>query len=253
VAVVAAVADGHGGRRYIRSEIGSAFAVQLAVDVVAASLGSGSHPPIDELLEQLVPEIVHLWRTAVERHVSDHPFTAAEVARAGTVLEGQPLTPYGSTLVVAVLYGSEIGIAQLGDGDLLVRTLSGSVLLPVPTDDRLVAGETTSLCLPGAEADFRYAFLGSEAQAGLVVLATDGYGNSFASDSWRDEVGADLADLVVADGGWTNVEAKLPAWLAESAEVGGDDVTAVVLVRRVPVTARLPAPPAEPPHPVPRG
>ena len=49
-----------------------------------------------------------------------------------------------------------------------------------PGDDRLVAGETTSLCLATAADDFRHAFLPASAEPDLVLLATDGYGNSFA-------------------------------------------------------------------------
>jgi hypothetical protein len=132
--------------------------------------------------------------------------------------------------------GDEVALAQLGDGDVVVRTGDGAVLAPVPGDARLVAGETTSLCLPGAQHDFRFAHLRPADAAALVVLATDGYGNSFASTDWRQRVAEDLATVV--DGpGLAALRTNLAGWLTDSATVGGDDVTVVVLVRASPDTA----------------
>ena len=148
---------------------------------------------------------------------------------------------YGATLVLAIAGPGWIGLAQIGDGDALVVGRDGGTRAPVPGDERLVGGETTSLCLPTAERDARYAvILGSE--PALVLLATDGYGNSFAASDWRSESGSGFAELIRTTGPDV-IEARLPEWLRESAEVGGDDVTMAVLVQEEQDPATLPQPP----------
>ena len=87
------------------------------------------------------------------------------------------------------------------------------------------------------------------------LLATDGYGNSFADGDWWHGLVDDLASYA-ASAGFDALESGLPTWLADSAEVGGDDVTAVLLVREPlavdphtarPAPQRPPAAAADPP------
>ncbi|HEV2642541.1 MAG TPA: hypothetical protein VGT98_07535, partial [Candidatus Elarobacter sp.] len=102
---------------------------------------------------------------------------------------------------------------------------------PIADDARLVAGQTTSLCLAGAESDFRFAVLEGPACPDLVLLSTDGYGNSFANTDWRTIAVGDLRDQVQAHG-LEHVGARLDDWLAASAEAGGDDVTVAIVARQ---------------------
>lgn len=220
---VAAVADGHGGARYVRSDVGARTAVDVAQDVVSDALAGEEEP--DAALRAAVPRIVAVWREAVLTHAHDHPFTDAELARGA---DPGP-TAYGATLLVAVVGGHGVALAQVGDGDALVRS-HGFATRPVPGDDRLVAGETTSLCLDSAVDDFRHAVVPATADPDLVVLATDGYGNSFARADWWHVLVDDVADFV-RESDVDQVARALPGWLEESARVGGDDVTAVLLVR----------------------
>lgn len=243
---VAAVADGHGGRRYVRSAYGSRCAVDLAVQTVAAAcLREGPGADLGAVLRRQMRELVFTWRRDVLAHYEDHPFSAEEAARSGGAdLRRDPVIAYGATLLVTIARGGEVALAQLGDGDALVRTHGSLPAHPVPGDDRLVAGETTSLCLPGAENDFRYATVGADDEVDLVVLATDGYGNSFAADDWWQSVVNDLAEMAATSGAAALAE-RLPGWLEESATIGGDDVTAAVLVR-TPMAEPSAVPPAPP-------
>lgn len=220
---VVAVADGHGGARYVRSDVGARTAVDVAVRSVADALTGRDDPAA--VLREVVPRIVEEWRTQVAADARDRPFTEAERARGS---DGSA-TAYGATLLVAVIGGHGVAVAQVGDGDALVRS-HGFATRPVPGDDRLVAGETTSLCLDSAADDFRYAVVPDSADPDLVLLSTDGYGNSFAQADWWHGLVDDLADFVVRSG-FDRVADELPGWLEESARVGGDDVSAVLLVR----------------------
>jgi len=84
--------------------------------------------------------------------------------------------------------------------------------------------------LESAAADFRFATLPASAEPDLVLLASDGYGNSFASTDWWHGLVEDLARFV-DENGFDSFRGHFPDWLAESAAVGGDDVSSVVLVR----------------------
>jgi hypothetical protein len=220
---VVAVADGHGGARYVRSDVGARTAVDVAVRAVADALPDRDDPAA--VLREVVPRIVEEWRAQVAADARDRPLTDDERARGS---DGSA-TAYGATLLVAVVGGHGVAVAQIGDGDALVRS-HGFATRPVPGDDRLVAGETTSLCLDSAVDDFRYAVVPDSAAPDLVLLTTDGYGNSFAQADWWHGLVDDLATFVVRSG-FDRVADELPGWLEESARVGGDDVSAVLLVR----------------------
>ncbi len=228
---VAAVADGHGGSRYIRSDRGSRLAVDLAVRLgleLVAARGRSAADAAQELPARLLPA----WRSAVLDDIARRPFTEDERDALGVDPDLDPLTSYGATLVVAIVRDGAVGLCQIGDGDVVVR-VGADVLLPVPGDDRLVGNETTSLCMPSAGSDFRTAAL---PDADLVLLSSDGYGNSFADRRWAPKVVNDLSRILDEES-LATIEALLPEWVAESAKVGGDDVTVILLVRGVTATS----------------
>ena len=119
---------------------------------------------------------------------------------------------------------------------------TGSPTRPVPGDARLIASETTSLCLDSAPHDFRFAELPATADAGPGAPR---HATATATPSRHRTGGTtlvgDVAWFVDVHGFDAFSLAQLPDWLAESALVGGDDVTAAVLTRRLPV--HLPAAP----------
>jgi serine/threonine protein phosphatase PrpC len=249
-ALIVAVADGHGGQRYVRSATGARLAVDTALDVVEAELMANQPGRrLEAVLRDATPKIVAQWRRDVQEDATLHPFTDVEQARARDPLDGDPLISYGSTLIIALARGADVAIAQLGDGDALVRLCGDTIDSPIPGDDRLVAGETTSLCLPSAVEDFRYAGLPGTADCDLVLLASDGYGNAFAAPTWRTDVLTDLGDFL-AEAGPQRIAEQLPDWLAESAMVGGDDVTVTLLVREPSADAPARSDPPTPASPL---
>ena len=235
--VVVAISDGHGGDRYFRSEVGSRMAVEIACDVLSEwwsriAPGTGN-PPSTERIERevrnaVVPAITREWRSQVATHIAAHPFTDEERGRTTTPVDLQPVIAYGATLLVALASDRVLVLAQLGDGDIvLVR--GRDVVLPIEPDARLVASQTTSLCLENADADFRSTIVRDLDSLDLVLLSTDGYANSFADDDWERSVGVDLAARV-AQLGPDEIRLQLPAWLGESAAASGDDTSVALLV-----------------------
>jgi len=232
--LVVAVADGHGHRRHFRSARGSQLAVTVACeaaqDLAARLDGYQTAAPIEsEALGTLVPAITGKWRDAVREDVAADPFTPREQASRGG---DDPLIAYGSTLLLAIAGRRWLVLVQIGDGDIMGIQPDGRPLLPVPRDPSLDGRQTTSLCGPHAEDEFRAAVVDTSTTPLLgVMLATDGYGNAQVADPWTDAVSADLAELI-NDRPPEWLSGQLPLWASRCASADGsaDDTTITLLI-----------------------
>lgn len=233
--LIVAVADGHGHRRHFRSARGSQLAVTVACEAaqeLAARLdGYHTAAPIEsEALGTLVPAITGEWRDAVRKDVAADPFTPREQASRGG--GDDPLIAYGSTLLLAIAGRRWLVLIQIGDGDIMGIQSDGRPLLPVPRDPSLDGQQTTSLCGPCAEDEFRAAVVDTSTTPLLgVMLATDGYGNAQVADPWTDAVSADLAELI-NDRPPEWLAGQLPLWASRCASADGsaDDTTIALLI-----------------------
>jgi serine/threonine protein phosphatase PrpC len=229
--LILAIADGHGARASFRSSIGSALAVQVATRLLAEFLD----PPAGQEPEQLMAEAIRRiprelparWRQSVEDHAAAHPLQPGESAAAAG-----PLLWYGSTILAAAVTDDFLLLLQLGDGDILIVSEDGDVRRPWPPDQRLLGGETHSLCGPDASGHVRIDVrpLAPDSHP-LVLLCTDGYANSFRDDAGFLRTGRDILEIIRQDG-IGRVESELETWLEEASELGsGDDITAGILWR----------------------
>jgi hypothetical protein len=257
--MVAAVADGHGHARHLRSARGSKLAVRIGCQVAqeladrlegngVISTGPGGRAnlqPADppsasaaadaisgELEEFLVPQIIARWRKAVLADVAADPFTDAEDEQRQK--GDDPTVAYGSTLLLGVALHDWLILAQIGDGDVVGVRADGRAILPVPADPQLDGLVTTSLCGPDAQSDFRMAIVDtSKIQLAAVLLATDGYGNAQLIEEWPSAFSQDLARMLKEhDMVW--LASQLPSWAARCASADGsaDDTTVALLVSR---------------------
>jgi hypothetical protein len=248
-----ATSDGHGSAKCFRSDVGSRLAVATALEVAASVLEGAPDGTLPDLpaMESIVEALARRWQGAVRAHLLAHPFGVDELDRladgdgasAREAVIGNPLLAYGATLTTVWLGETFLLYFQLGDGDILTVTADGAVGRPLPMDARLFAGQTTSLCAPGAWRDFRIGFqtFGRADRPALVLLATDGYANAFREDSGFLQVGTDLLAMIREEG-LQHVAAGLETWLAEASDSGsGDDVTLGLLCRRDAVAGNAPA------------
>jgi hypothetical protein len=234
-ALVVAVADGHGHRRHFRSARGSRLAVAVACEAareLAARLDDleTAGQIQSEALRKLVPAITGRWRDAVREDVAADPFTDRE--EAARAVGDDTLIAYGSTLLLAIAGRRWLILVQIGDGDIVGIQPDGRPLFPVPDDPSLDGRQTTSLCGPRAEDDFRAAVVDGRTTALLgVLLATDGYGNAQAADPWTEAVCADLAELI-NDRPPEWLAGQLPLWASRCASPDGsaDDTTIALLI-----------------------
>lgn len=240
--VILSLSDGHGGSRYVRSAQGAVFACEAALSVaseyITTVLSTADANVIKQLAEtRLKVDIVKNWQSKVFSHAEKHPFTddelvLMETSRNITDTE-KTLSAYGATLLLVIILEEFIICEQLGDGDILFYKKTGeeSVYSPLEKDDTLFANETTSLCSTGATFYFRHSvtYLYDRSNVpDLIMLTSDGYGNSFSSTKDYFKTASDYYALIKEEGR-DFIEENIEKWLAETTENGsGDDITIVL-------------------------
>lgn len=252
-AQVLCLSDGHGSKRCFRSHVGAQLAVEALAEAVAALLpelrealkaaaispeaipaggitGVGE-PPI-AFLRTLAEQTLKRWVQKVMGHLKATPFQTEEVEDldyAGRrALGGNALLAYGATLMGAVLVDGYLVGVNLGDGDLMVYSKK-TVAYYQHSDHNTVADHTYSLCTSGALAYWFYVIRRID-DVDAVLLATDGYRNSYRTLKGFEQVGTDLIKLH-AKKGMSVIEADWESWLTETTRLGsGDDITAAIAI-----------------------
>lgn len=212
--IALAVADGHGSS--VHAEIGARIAVQVAAWALlefATNLGAGHRADLRAVhgfaQDPLRRQIVREWVRQVHEH-------------AGT--EDVDLKDYGSTLLFALVTPEFILLGQLGDGDLLVVASDGAVSRPLPADPVCFGEETSSLCLPEASTSLRVLAMPVPAGEMLLLVSTDGYGKSYATDLDFERIGPDYLQMV-REIGMSGVAENLEQFLTTVTTGGsGDDI-----------------------------
>ena len=263
--LVLAVADGHGGARYRRSERGSRLACELAVTEVARALGAQAMAADTDLepwrrwLAHELPEAIHrLWLDAIaadwERDPeggnpggSDpgRPDPASPAAAAAAPEAGKggfsPLS-YGTTLGLVVIGPRWWGHTGLGDWDLVrVEAEGGGASLLSEEPAQAAGGEATcSLCQRQAARLFapRSAlYPRREGERFALVLSSDGIRKSCATDADFLTLAAHLAALP------NDAPERLASALDQiSREGSGDDVSVAIAQLGAPPPERTPGP-----------
>jgi serine/threonine protein phosphatase PrpC len=245
--VIVSISDGHGSHKCFRSDRGSRFAVRIGADLLD-ELINGRHaalPPTEiesRVRESLPAEFVRRWRAAVDADLKREPFREEEFARmiekdgerARRLVEANPHLAYGATSLSFLLTPTYALYLQLGDGEMITVSEQGEIGQPLPEDMRLLANETTSLCLEKAKEDFRFAIHphGAGELPALVLLTTDGYYNSFSTVAGFHQVGSDLLQMLREEDGFDMVNRSVKGWLEEATAAGsGDDCTLAIVCR----------------------
>lgn len=200
---IIAVADGHGGSTYFRSEYGSWAAVQAAV-VQAQKFTEGACQERGESIEfsdsgimNLKYSILEYWRDTVR---VDWERRLEQVAKLGdgevrylevkekyqerftspdeSVVARYLYTAYGTTLLVAIAIKSKILLIQIGDGTCVVLKRDGEYQVPVPSDPDIFFNITTSMSEESSHLKMRHAIIectkDTAEQAVAVFLSSDG-------------------------------------------------------------------------------
>jgi len=227
--LVVAVADGHGGGRHDLSHCGAALAVQAAVSEVIVSLpspeGEGAWRPVPADGEaEFHNRVTARWKEYV---------MADAGRRTGFSPDGGSgpdlITRYGSTLLLALVDGSDCWVGQIGDGDILLVRPGGRIEAPLPKDETLLGTVTYSLSSRDSPALWRTGRFPVGA-GGLLIMATDGLSDSFENPDSEFQVFARSLSERVTSFGIERVGSALPGWLDGYSRNGsGDDMTIVLV------------------------
>ena len=251
-AAVLAVSDGHGAARHFRSEVGARLAVETATSLLKQRIvreGTGLLEGGAAAVAPVLEEIVLAWQRAVAVHAGEHPITDEEWATLAQdsqpdetrrAIEASITIAYGTTLLAVVAMERHVVYAQLGDGDILCVDGDGRTSRPLPPDPRLAGNQTTSMCMPEAWREFRVE-VRQGALPALILLSSDGYANSFRSDSDFLQIGPDYLQMW-RQRGTAALSAELPEILGDASASGsGDDITLGLIVREDASSTVLPA------------
>ncbi len=230
---IIAVADGHGHQLHFRSEVGSALAAGTAAHLLREALPTytSANSARVHLRETLGPSLVEHWALAVQADIAAHPFSDDEATRLREDDRGH-LRPYGSTVIAIAANADVLVVLQIGDGDAVLVDREGVVFRPLPEDELLHGMTTTSLCQIDPLASLRTVAIDlTERDVELGFVATDGFGRPRVdADTWWQQTGEELWERT-RNYGLPWVEQRLPGWLTEPAEYGGDDVSLALLAR----------------------
>ena len=193
---VVVVSDGHGGDKYFRSGRGAKSAVNVARTCLLSflknfrgKLEAAGEQDRNILLRHLTGHIIATWRAKIEQDFLKNPLSGEEEAlckRLG-LDTGFQASFYGATLLYAGMTPKCRFAAQIGDGQCLFLH-EGTASSPIPEDDRLGFGMTTSLCDADAINSFRFAFarVGEEPPVQGIFLMTDGVADSYTPEGLRN-------------------------------------------------------------------
>nr|WP_325259802.1 protein phosphatase 2C domain-containing protein [uncultured Oscillibacter sp.] len=170
---VISVADGHGSDNYPRTDRGSKFAVDAALEAIKefakAVRQEAPQDAINNFAEQndrlrdLELNILRRWHESVDRDIAAHPFCEGELEKVSEKYreiycdEKSPRRKkaYGTTLIaICVTEDYWFGL-QIGDGKCFAVGWDGACTEPIPWDEDCQGNITTSICDTNAMEEFR--------------------------------------------------------------------------------------------------
>ena len=213
--LVAAVADGHGSSRCKYSHIGSGIAVEVVCEFLA-DLMKSSPDIFSQQKDIWIPKKLETaWKHAV---FSNHNDTKEQFS----------YELYGTTLLAVLVSDDFIFILQIGDGDIIAISDGNAYFLF--NDTAKIGEDTESLCMEESWKYIKTKIISTDS-IDMLMLSSDGYSNSFITESDFFQAGVDLCKL------WEDkdrLKENLPVWLSQTSQKGsGDDIT-VVLIKKTP-------------------
>lgn len=256
---VAAVADGHGGADYFRSEFGSKLAIDVLFEQV--KIFCKDLKPFERISDTGIKnfkfDLVKQWRNAVKKDWQERlnggtlgegeiryksvskKYKARYTSENPKIVENYLYTAYGTTLICAISIGAQIKVVQIGDGSCVVLQKNGEFISPVPTDNENFLNVTTSLCDEKSELKIRHAVLNCEKNSQnspvAIFLSTDGLDDCFpyyknSEHLYKFYAGVIIENMLEFGYGSTEDEIKAELLGGLSQKVSHDDISLAYFV-----------------------
>lgn len=258
---VAIVCDGHGGKRYFRSDIGAKIAAEVAERKVRAFIEEAGLPllkgipftqcvtiseqitnqdfdktsNIERAFRQLFGSIIYEWNAQVLEHASQTPIseTEKEGLEERWIKEFESKDNlekvYGCTLLVCA-YTPEFWFAfQIGDGKCFACDGNGIWSEPIPWDERCFLNKTTSICDSSAIDEFRYCYDGTSDFPIAVILGSDGIDDSFGAEENQANFYVQILKSI-AKSGIEATRSEIESTLPQLSKIGSQDDMSIAMV-----------------------
>lgn len=210
---IVALSDGHGSKTYVRSDIGSKLACEIAINLTQDFINDNystlaSLTKIEDyspdfckaqnpLFTDLFNKINEAWEAAILKDKNERPFSEREKSLLGT---SDIKHAYGCTLIVGVKSNDFTFIFHIGDGRIYTISYLNEWEQPVPWDTDCKDNTTTSLCENNPVYRFRYYFNPTKKQPFIILLCSDGiedcYGGEHDGNFQSDELVADYSEVL---------------------------------------------------------
>ncbi len=235
------VADGHGSARHDKSEHGSRLAVERALEIIRKQTAEKNLDKdfLNKLKNDFPRLIVKSWRADVDEHEAQ-PRDTKDPDGTDSNSEKKYIR-YGTTIIVAFVYESQLFLAQLGDGDILVVDSDGNVRGVRQPGDLRIGDSTESLCQGDAEEaknwNIQVLSFGGNAEEEIegcptykmVLICSDGVSNAFKKEKDFEQLASDIYGMC-KEKGFSWVEGKCEEWLEIYAQNTGDDASIGIIL-----------------------
>lgn len=217
-----AVADGHGGGDYFRSQIGSKLAIEVLFNQLRYAFENMKDTErfSDTAIKNFKYNFVKEWRKAVRKDWYDRlsdgkPLGEGEIRYESVsekykarytsdnpdVVEKYLYVAYGTTLICAVSIGTQILAMQIGDGSCVLLQRDGEFSLPIPTEEENFLNMTVSLCDDNSELKIRHAVINCKENSpnspAAIFLSTDGLDDCFPYYQNEEHLYKFYADVII--------------------------------------------------------
>jgi serine/threonine protein phosphatase PrpC len=237
--LVAAVADGHGDKKYERSSIGSHLAAQAAYNVFVRFLWSkDGNVPFNDTSEDkssivrcfrddFASGLLKEWKSLVKEHLECFPHSTFPAVPEASQATPVPYQLYGTTLLFAAVIENVVLLAKIGDGDVVILKKDGSYEVPpeLAEDPRHVGGATDSLSSPDAAIKIKtWIRQGADYISTIkaITLSSDGLSNAVADDNQFHSLLSQIINRMTV----ASAQYDLPDIFDRFSQKGsGDDVT----------------------------
>ncbi len=226
----AVVSDGHGGSKYIRSDIGSKYAVDAAIETVCAymedfdSFTAAIEKNADYILNRMECYFITKWNEKIEIYNDNHELTDSERKILDKIREkdGKNVdwhSYYGCTVLIAVIAeGYSFGML-VGDGTFAVVFEDGTVKIPID-DPYSVANMTSSICDKQCIDKFQHYY--EKKQPISLTVSSDGLCKSFGSEESLKDYHLRLSYMMNTEQFKSSLEKNLQNFTQKGS---GDDIS----------------------------
>lgn len=206
---IISVADGHGGEKYIHSDLGSKFAVESSIEVLSEFMRCENDvkhlsKSFNDTICEIQQKILEKWSIKVKESDATLSATDAQSTIDGDFHWNRIEEKYGTTLIAAVMTDRYSFGFQIGDGDCLVVDRYGNVKKPIPEDPNCFFNITTSMCQNDALSSFRSFYV--DEPMSMISISTDGYSSSFETEQSFERNTLAILSAIRDESFWNRLE-----------------------------------------------